>query len=99
MQYCRALTIEKEAVQDQEPKRRPGPASFLEVQIFDQVAEPTGVTVDRDAVRGRKTVCRSLSELESKGRRMGDGFYYLAADAWPAEVVKIDLHKVWQTMS
>ena len=72
---------------------------FDEIQVFEGVAERTGVVVDRDALRGSKTVCRTLSELTRKARRMGDGHFYLATTMWPASESKIDLSVSWTTMA
>ena len=72
--------------------------SFDEVQVFDGVAERTGVTLDRDGVRGRSGVCRSVTELSAKSRRLGDGFYYLASSAWPADTKTVNLTRAWTTI-
>jgi hypothetical protein len=69
--------------------------SFDEVRVFDGVAERTGVTVDRAAVRGHLGVCRSVTELGSKSRRLGDGYYYLASAAWPADTTSVNLTRAW----
>ena len=68
---------------------------FDEVQVYEGVAERTGKTVDRNAVRGSKTVCKSLPELGRKARRMGDGHFYLAGLVWPDNEEKIDLTMTW----
>jgi len=73
--------------------------SFDEIQVFDSIAERTGNRVERAGIRGRAGVCRSLSELASKSRRLGDGFYYLAAAAWPADTTSLKLSREWETMS
>ena len=57
--------------------------SFDEIQVFDNVAERTGNRVERAGIRGRAGVCRSITELAAKCRRLGDGYYYLASTAWP----------------
>lgn len=69
--------------------------SFDEIQVFDSVAERTGTVVDHAGVRGRKGVCRSLTELAAKSRRLGDGFYYLAESAWPADTQSVNLARPW----
>ncbi len=71
---------------------------FDEVQVYEGIAERTGVTVDRATLRGSKTVCRSLSELTRKVRSMGDGHFYLAGQIWPENQTKIDLTTTWTTM-
>ena len=72
--------------------------NFEEIRVFDKVAERTGNQVNRSGVRGRAGVCRSLSELASKWRRLGDGYYYLAEAAWPADTPTVNLGRAWQTL-
>lgn len=72
--------------------------SFDEVQVFGGVAERTGVSIDRAGVRGHGRVCRSITELTAKSRRLGDGFYYLASTAWPADVQSVSLVRVWAAL-
>jgi hypothetical protein len=72
---------------------------FDEVHVFQSKAERTGNSVDRTNVRGRQGICRSLTELGMKSRRLGDGYYYLASDAWPADTTEIDLRQVWRPLS
>ena len=71
---------------------------FEEVQVFDSVGELTGNRVDRAAIRGRAAVCRSITELAAKFRRMGDGYYYVAATAWPADTKAVSLVKAWEPL-
>jgi hypothetical protein len=71
---------------------------FDEIQVFDGVAERTGVSVDRAGVRGRRGVCRSVTELTAKSRRLGDGYYYLASTAWPAEAKSVNLAREWASI-
>jgi hypothetical protein len=73
--------------------------SFEEIQVFNSVAERTGNRIDRAGVRGRAGVCRSVTELASKCRRLGDGYYYLASAAWPQDKASLDLSRDWQPMS
>jgi hypothetical protein len=73
--------------------------SFEEIQVFASVAERTGNRIDRSGVRGRASVCRSLTELAAKCRRLGDGYYYLAAEAWPDDTPTVDLSRAWQPLS
>jgi hypothetical protein len=73
--------------------------SYEEVQIFDGVAERTGNRIDRAGVRGRQTLCRSFTDLGAKWRRLGDGYYYLPAAAWPAESEKCDLKRSWDCVA
>lgn len=67
--------------------------SYEEVNVFEGVAERTGNRLDREAVRGRRGVCRSLTALGAIVRRLGDGYYYLVAAAWPAELDKVNLKR------
>jgi hypothetical protein len=73
--------------------------SFDEIQVYENIAERTGVSIDRAGVRGNGRVCRSFTELSAKTRRLGDGYYYLVAAAWPAETKTVDLSRPWATMS
>lgn len=75
------------------------PQSYEEIRVYDSVAERTGTTLDRAGVRGRVGVCRSLTELGAKMRRLGDGYYYLASSAWPQDATSVDLSRTWETMS
>jgi len=68
---------------------------FDEVQVYEGVAERTGTTVDRNAVRGSQTTCKSLPELGRKARRMGDGHFYLAGQVWPDNQIRINLLTTW----
>ena len=72
--------------------------SYEEVVVFDGIAERTGNRLDRVGVRGRRSVCRSLTALGAVARRFGDGYYYLVAAAWPAEIEKVDLKRTWATI-
>lgn len=72
---------------------------YDEVHVFNKLAERTGNRVERAAIRGRAGVCRSLTELASKFRRLGDGYYYLTATAWPPDVPVIDLGRTWEPMA
>lgn len=72
---------------------------FDEVVVYDGVAERTGRQLDRKTVLGRRGICRSLTALVSSVRRFGDGYYYLAADAWPTDRVTVNLVVPWKTMS
>jgi len=69
--------------------------SYDEIQVFNGIAERTGTSLERAGLRGRRGVCRSLTELGAKSRRLGDGYYYLASAAWPADAVTVDLTRAW----
>ena len=70
-------------------------ALFDEVHVFAGVGERTGLQVDRAGARGRRAVCRSMTELASKARRLGDGYYYIASKAWPPESTSLNLTIPW----
>ena len=72
---------------------------FDEIRVYEGVAERTGTTVDRQTVRGSSAVCRSVSELTRRARRMGDGYFYLPVLMWPDGVKEIPLSETWTTMS
>lgn len=72
---------------------------FDEICVFDSIAERTGTQVERAAVRGRLGACRSLTELGMKSRRLGDGYYYLAASAWPVGVEAVQLNQAWSPLA
>jgi hypothetical protein len=72
---------------------------FDEIRVFEGVAERTGTTMDRATVRGSATVCRSLSELTHRARRLGDGVFYLPVSMWPEGVTQLTLSETWTTMS
>ena len=74
------------------------PSAFDEIRIYDCVAERTGTQLDREGVRGRRNLCRSISELATKSRRLGDGYYYLAVRSWPEGEVTVSLNKPWKTL-
>lgn len=71
---------------------------FDEVQVFDGVAERTGVSIDCAGVRGHRGMCRSVTELAAKSRRLGDGYYYLASTAWPADEKSVHLVRAWVSL-
>jgi hypothetical protein len=73
--------------------------SFDEIHVFENKAERTGARVERAGIRGRAGVCRSLTELAQKFRRLGDGYYYLADEQWPADQTQVDLSRTWESMS
>lgn len=71
---------------------------FDEVRVFEGIAERTGMRLDRAEAHGRRVTCRSFSDLAAKSRRLGDGYYYLAANAWPEGEVSIDVRRPWQPL-
>ncbi|HEX8618701.1 MAG TPA: hypothetical protein VF911_14045 [Thermoanaerobaculia bacterium] len=72
--------------------------SFEEIHVFESVAERTGNRLERAGVRGRAGVCRSVTDLAAKFRRLGDGYYYLAASAWPEGTESLNLVRAWEPL-
>jgi len=72
---------------------------FDEIRVYEGVAERTGNCAERSSVRGRQGICRSMTELLSKARRLGDGYYYLAVTVWPAELNQIELRQEWTPLA
>jgi hypothetical protein len=72
---------------------------FDEIRVYEGVAERTGTVVDRDTVRRSAAMCRSLSELTRRVRRLGDGYFYLPVSMWPEGVTTLSLSETWTTMS
>ena len=64
-----------------------------EISIFDGVGECTGVVVERSAIRGKKSLCKSMRDLAIKSRVLGDGYYYLPIDLWPKSKEPVVVHK------
>jgi hypothetical protein len=64
-----------------------------EISIYDGVGESTGVIVERSAIRGKKGLCKSMRDLATKSRVLGDGYYYLPIDLWPKSKEPIVVHK------
>jgi hypothetical protein len=75
------------------------PRSFDEIVVYNGIAERTGMQLDRKTVLGRRSICRSLANLAATVRRLGDGYYYLPADAWPADTVTVNLVREWKPLS
>jgi hypothetical protein len=71
-----------------------------EISIFDGVGEPTGVVVERRAIRGKKGLCKSMRDLSIKSRVLGDGVYYIPIDLWPKSKEPVVVHKhEWTVIS
>jgi len=64
-----------------------------EISVFQGVGEPTGVVVERSAIRGKKGLCKSMRDLAIKSRVLGDGYYYIPSDLWPDSKEPIVVHK------
>lgn len=56
-----------------------------EINIYQGVGERTGIVVEKRDVRGRAGLCKSMRELATKSRVLGDGYYYVPVDQWPSE--------------
>ena len=72
--------------------------SFDEIRVYDGIAERTGTRLDRNGIRGRRSICRSITDLAAKVRRLGDGYYYLASAAWPADAATVNLLRAWEPL-
>lgn len=71
-----------------------------EVNIFQGIGERTGTIIERKALRGRKGLCKSMRDLASKARVLGDGFYYVPENLWPENQESVVLNQLeWTTMT
>ena len=64
-----------------------------EISIFEGVGEPTGLVVERSAIRGKKGLCKSMRDLAIKSRVLGDGYYYIPLELWPNAEGPVVVHK------
>ena len=64
-----------------------------EISIYEGVGEPTGLVVERSAIRGKKGLCKSMRDLAIKSRVLGDGYYYLPLELWPKSKGPVVVHK------
>src|SRR5437016_6069309 len=64
-----------------------------EISIFEGVGEPTGVVVERSAIRGKKGLCKSMRDLAIKSRVLGDGVYYIPVELWPKAKGPVVVHR------
>src|SRR5205807_8717730 len=64
-----------------------------EISIFEGVGEPTGLDVERSAIRGNKGLCKSMRDLAIKSRVLGDGYYYIPLELWPKSKGPAVVHK------
>ncbi len=64
-----------------------------EINIYEGVGESTGVVVEKKSLRGRQGLCKSLRDLTSKVRVLGDGYYYIPVDLWPKAKEPVVVHK------
>ena len=71
-----------------------------EINIYQGIGEATGVVVEKKSLRGRKGLCKSLRDLTSKVRVLGDGYYYIPVDLWPGDEEPVVLHETdWTPMA
>jgi hypothetical protein len=64
-----------------------------EIRIYQGIGEQTGVLVERRAIRGKKGLCKSMRDLATKSRILGDGYYYIPIELWPQTNEPVVLHK------
>src|SRR5438876_5617555 len=64
-----------------------------EISIFEGIGEPTGLVVERSAIRGKKGLCKSMRDLAIKSRVLGDGYYYIPVELWPKAKGPVVVHK------
>ena len=64
-----------------------------EISIYQGEGEPTGVVVERSAIRGKKGLCKSMRDLAIKSRVLGDGYYYIPVELWPKSKQPVVVHK------
>ena len=64
-----------------------------EISIYQGMGEPTGVVVERSAIRGKRGLCKSMRDLAIKSRVLGDGYYYIPIELWPKTKEPVVLHK------
>ena len=68
-------------------------ALCAEISVFQGVGEKTGILVERSAVRGKVGLCKSMRDLAIKSRVLGDGYYYLPLELWPAHNSSVVIHR------
>lgn len=64
-----------------------------EISVYQGSGERTGVVVERRAIRGKAGLCKSMRDLAIKSRILGDGYYYIPEELWPAEE-PVQIHKI-----
>jgi len=72
---------------------------FDEIQVYEGVAERTGVHFERKDVRRNGGCCASLTELIRKARDAGEGTFYMPLNMWPQDTERLALRKPWVVMS
>ena len=69
-------------------------AVCAEISVYQGIGECTGTLVERRAVRGKAGLCKSMRDLATKSRVLGDGYYYLPVDLWPGEAGPVVINKM-----
>lgn len=69
-------------------------ALCAEISVYQGVGERTGTLVERRAVRGKAGLCKSMRDLATKSRVLGDGYYYIPVDLWPDAKGPIVINKM-----
>lgn len=69
-------------------------AVCAEISVYQGIGETTGTLVERRAVRGKAGLCKSMRDLATKSRVLGDGYYYLPVDLWPGEAGPVVINKM-----
>jgi hypothetical protein len=65
-----------------------------EIHVYDNVAEPTGSTVDLAGLKREPRVCTTVSDLVRKHRQHGDGHFYLPQGQWPQGEKSLAIEKL-----
>ncbi|HVR42889.1 MAG TPA: hypothetical protein VMS56_05530 [Thermoanaerobaculia bacterium] len=68
-------------------------ALCAEIAVFQGIGEPTGTVVERATVRGKVGLCKSMRDLATKSRVLGDGYYYIPVELWPSKAEPVTIHK------
>jgi hypothetical protein len=68
-------------------------ALCVEIAVFQGIGEPTGTVVERRDIRGKVGLCKSMRDLATKSRVLGDGYYYIPVDLWPSKKEPVTIHK------
>jgi hypothetical protein len=69
-------------------------AVCAEISVYQGIGERTGTLVERRAVRGKSGLCKSMRDLATKSRVLGDGYYYIPVDLWPDEAGPVVINKM-----
>ncbi|HEY5611914.1 MAG TPA: hypothetical protein VIL97_11965 [Thermoanaerobaculia bacterium] len=70
----------------------------VEISVYQGVGERTGTVVERNAVRGKVGLCKSMRDLATKARVFGDGYYYLPVELWPASGPIVINRRDWKVI-